>query len=563
MYLDHFGFHAPPFAITPDTELFFDGGERGHILEQLLAAIQGGEGIIKVVGEVGSGKTLLCRLLCRRLPQTTRVALLLNPGIPPEELIPALLREFRVAGSAEPGQSGQHHAFLEFLVSLKRQGEQAVILVEEAQSLPAPTLEALRLISNLETEQAKLVSIVLFGQPELDRNLRSGGTRQILERITTHLTLPALSLEDTILYLHNRVHASGYRGPQLFSSGAARCIHRASRGAIRQINLLAEKSLIHASRTGAHVIASQHVLQGISTCEFAPGILTWHRPALAACCLLSLLGGSMALHTSWARVDMPAVVQPVAPITPPALTTPPAPEVPLATVTPDPPRDPVAMALEPLPRTMLTLARTLAIVPEPRMLARVLPNVPEHRKHLKQLEPTGPTIPVTMASLFSQPMTYTGTERIKPFPPPRPVMREELLSPAPVLQPNDPMRDRVRAAHRWLESSNGIRYTIQLIHLRNDKGIQNIEKLLVTEESELTPRQLKIFRLRNQNLMVYLGDFNSETEAQEAIERLPQSLRSGNPLVQPMERVRTYVRDRTRPEGCLPGQENAACPPAA
>ncbi|MBF0190377.1 MAG: AAA family ATPase [Magnetococcales bacterium] len=547
MYLDHFGFHAPPFAITPDTELFFSGGERGAILEQLLQAIAAGEGFIKVVGEVGSGKTMLCRLMCRKLPTAARVALLLNPGIPPEELIGALLREFRLPPMTEEGQAARHQALLEFLVTRQRQGERAVIVVEEAQSLPPATLEALRLISNLETEQVKLVSIVLFGQPALDRMLHSGIGRQILERITTHLTLPRLSLDDTEQYLHNRLHTTGYRGPPLFSPGAVRRIHQSARGAIRQINLLAEKSLVQASRQGAHSVASRHVQQGISRCAFLHRIPVWRRPALAAAGVVTLLTGSMAMH-SWA-IHLPAL-----PLSLSALSVPrPA----ATTVEPGQPMaQPPQMTQQPrqagdspasrIPSTLseatsaratlLTLARTLTIPPP--SLARVAENA---------------SAPLSTTPLVAR------TRVLPPFPAP---VVQELVSLPENQNHADPMRERVRAAHRWLEASHDTRYTIQLIHLSHDTGIHNLDKALADAQPDLSARKLKIFRLRNQRLMVYLGEFDNETSAQEALQRLPSNLRSGNPRVMPLERVKTIVRDHTQPD-CQSGQENSPCVPSA
>ncbi|MBF0214034.1 MAG: AAA family ATPase [Magnetococcales bacterium] len=578
MYLDHFGFHAQPFAITPDTGLFFAGGERGATLDRLLHAIQTGEGFIKVVGEVGSGKTMLCRLLCRKLPQSTRIALLLNPAIPPEELIATLLREFRLPPMIESGEAARHQALLEFLVTLERQGERATILIEEAQSLPPATLEALRLISNLETEQVKLISIVLFGQPSLDPLLKQGGSRQILERITTHLTLPPLSREETKDYLHSRVHASGYRGPELFSPGSVRRIHRASHGSLRQINRLAEKALIHASTLGAHVISSRHVRQEFFPWALATRLASWHRPALAAGGMIALLAGSMSLH-SWA-LNMPEGSSPLADSRPaisaPANRNPlPLPE-PLTTLP--------KTGIEPLDlnATWLTLTRTLSTLPQrpsfaspeamplttattissrplsrvallkqPKPEPRVNASLPLRQKTASPLEP----VHVTAALVSSHPIAGVVLPKADP--------RERSAVSADPAEEADPIRERVHAAHRWLAASQSSRYTIQLIHLRNDQGILRLDRALASAQPDLHAKNLKVFRLRDQKLMVYLGEFQSETEAQEAIRRLPSELRSGNPRVMPMERVKTLVRDHSQPDGCQPGQENGTCAPTA
>ncbi|MBF0615071.1 MAG: AAA family ATPase [Magnetococcales bacterium] len=536
MYLDHFGFHAHPFAITPDTGLFFSGGARGDILEQLLQAVAAGEGFIQVVGEVGSGKTMLCRLLCRRLPPTTHVALLLNPALPPEELIGAVLQEFRIPWPAESGQTARHQALLEFLVSLEQRGERAVILIEEAQGLTPATLEALRLISNLETEQRKLVSILLFGQPGLERLLRRAECRQILERITTRLTLPALTLHETGLYLNNRVHLSGYRGPQLFAPVVVRRIHRASRGSVRQINLLAEKALIQATRHGAHVITSRHVRPAFLTLGRIPGMVQKYIPGLAAAGLLVFLAGTLSWHGgTWN--EMPWKTLPASPV---ATENLPVPDV-LAAVPPT--EEPKNLSQQSADsQTRLTLSRTLS---------PILPRTPTGP------QPQNATMLASL-TVTSLPARAARTDLIKPL---KPTVRE--VATLPVNTVADPMEERVRAAHRWLESSQGTRYTIQLIHLRQDKGIQQLDRALTMAQPDLHARKLKVFRLRNQKWMVYLGEFDSEQEAQEAILRLPQELRAGNPRALPIDRVKTLVRDHIRPNGCQNGQEKGACTPSA
>ncbi|MBF0260803.1 MAG: AAA family ATPase [Magnetococcales bacterium] len=640
MYLDHFGFHAPPFAITPDTELFFPGGERGDILEKLLKAVEAGEGFVKVVGEVGSGKTMLCRLFCRKLPGNARLALLLNPGIPPEELSGALLREFRLSPMREEGAAARHQALLEFFVSLERQGERAIIVVEEAQSMPPATLEALRLISNLETERVKLVSIVLFGQPELDRTLHARDSRQILERITTQLTLPKLSVEQTDQYLRGRLHASGYRGPQLFATGAVRAIHKAAHGSFRQINLLAEKSIVHASRGGAHQIQSRHVSQGISSLSGNANGLAWRRPTLAAGAMIALLAGGLALQSSWGihfspselvlsglptiasqadirpaslsttsptnqTLSVPKAASPTAasdtPASKPEIT--PVVATPNQTVQPLPapvvesnaPRKSEPVSAEPEADRHVTTHLT---PPKPLHATRPATTdaapgaesqpvaLPVAERGLPKIDPgaqvvasaltvsyepieMGPT-PLTLARtlrLPTPPMPASMVQPVKPtFAPSRITARKAApreVALLPGIQPNDPMRDRVRAAHRWLETSQNTRHTIQLIQLRNLEGIGKLEKSLAAARSDINIADLKIFRLRNQKLLVYLGDFDSEHEAQEALLRLPHDLLSGGPLVVPLDRVKTFVRDRTRPDGCATGQESRSCPPTA
>ena len=164
MYLEHFGLDHPPFRITPDTRVFYEGGDRGAVLEALAWAVENGEGIVKVVGEVGSGKTVLCRMLPQKLPAHVDVVYLVNPGLGPDDVIPAVAFELGLDIRAEE-RLAQQHRLHEELVERHARGRQVVVFIEEAQNMPLATLESLRLLSNLETDDAKLLQIVLFGQP--------------------------------------------------------------------------------------------------------------------------------------------------------------------------------------------------------------------------------------------------------------------------------------------------------------------------------------------------------------------------------------------------------------
>jgi len=172
MYYAFFGLSQAPFKITPDTDFFFEGGNRGAVLEALIYAISQGEGIIKVTGEVGSGKTMLCRVLQARLPRSVETVYLANPSVSPEEILHAIAFELQLPIGRDAGRLVVMHALNEYLMRRHAEGRQVVVFVEESQSMPIATLEEIRLLSNLETKQHKLLQIVLFGQPELDDNLR-------------------------------------------------------------------------------------------------------------------------------------------------------------------------------------------------------------------------------------------------------------------------------------------------------------------------------------------------------------------------------------------------------
>ncbi|HEX6005884.1 MAG TPA: AAA family ATPase, partial [Burkholderiales bacterium] len=184
MYYAHFGLHEPPFRITPNTGFFFSGGNRGAILEALIYAIMQGEGIIKVTGEVGSGKTMLCNMLQARLPAAVETVYIAHPNVTPEEIVHSIAFELQLAVERRAPRVEVMHHLQEHLLRRHAEGRRVVMFVEEAQGMPLATLEEIRLLSNLETREDKLLQIVLFGQPELDENLRTPGIRQLQERIT-------------------------------------------------------------------------------------------------------------------------------------------------------------------------------------------------------------------------------------------------------------------------------------------------------------------------------------------------------------------------------------------
>jgi MSHA biogenesis protein MshM len=269
MYFAHFGLSQAPFRITPNTEFFFPGGCRGTILDALVYAIVEGEGIVKVCGEVGSGKTMLCRMLLTRLPERIETVYLSNPNVSPEEVLHAITLELGLATPQCAGRLQTLQTLHEHLLKRHAQGRQVVVFVEEAQTIPIPTLEEMRLLFNLETERQKLLQIVLFGQPELERTLALPEIRQLKERITHSFTLPPLAREEVGEYLAFRLCAAGYRGPDLFSGPVVRYIARASQGLTRRINILADKTLLAAFAEDARAVKLKHAKSAAQDSEFA------------------------------------------------------------------------------------------------------------------------------------------------------------------------------------------------------------------------------------------------------------------------------------------------------
>ncbi|RSZ60092.1 AAA family ATPase [Massilia atriviolacea] len=268
MYHKHFGLHQSPFGITPNPAFFYAGNTRGEILDALLYAVEHGEGIVKVTGEVGSGKTMLCRMLEHQLPKRIDVIYLANPTLKNTEVA------YAIAGELELDVSGKRidevtRLLQADLIARHSAGRQVVLLVEEAQAMPLATLEEVRLFSNLETARHKLLQIVLFGQPELDEHLDLPGMRQFKERITHHFVVPAMPPDVIPDFLAFRLHAAGYNGPAVFSAAATRRIARVSQGIVRRINILADKALMAAYIDESDKVEARHAQAAIADCAFA------------------------------------------------------------------------------------------------------------------------------------------------------------------------------------------------------------------------------------------------------------------------------------------------------
>ena len=270
MYYDYFGFKQPPFRITPDTSLFYPGGDRGAILEALVYAILNGEGIIKVVGEVGSGKTMLCRMLEQELPESVEVVYLVNPSISPENTLHAIAFELKLAVNSSTSRFEVMNELQKYLLQRHSQNRQVVVFVEEAQSMPIATLEEIRLLSNLETQQSKLLQIVLFGQPELDEMIARPEIRQLKERITYSFQLTPFKTNDIREYINTRVRACGNRAGDLFTDAALKQIEQHSKGLLRRINILADKSLLAAFADSSHKVSVKHTRLAARDSEFLP-----------------------------------------------------------------------------------------------------------------------------------------------------------------------------------------------------------------------------------------------------------------------------------------------------
>ncbi len=323
MYLDHFGLAEAPFRITPHTDFFFAGAGRGATLEALIYAIANDEGIIQVGSEVGSGKTMLCRVLMERLPGHVVTIYLANPSLSRDDMLFAIAEDLQLAMPPETRLSTLLRLLQQKLIELYAAGRRVVVLIDEAHAMPAETLEEIRLLSNLESNQHKLLQLVLFGQPELDATLARPDMRQLRERITQHFTLEPLLRDDIAEYLRFRMRAAGYRGPDVFTPAAVKRIAAASLGLTRRINILADKALLAAFSENSHQIGQRQARAAIRDARYA--LPLWRRPRLrlaAAVALAGAVAGAAVVLRGGGFAPPPADPPPAAAA--PAPTPPPA-----------------------------------------------------------------------------------------------------------------------------------------------------------------------------------------------------------------------------------------------
>ncbi|QQX79722.1 AAA family ATPase [Shewanella sp. KX20019] len=269
MYLQHFRLTETPFSLTPNTEFFFGLAPHVEALQVLQTALQTGEGFIKVTGEVGTGKTLICRKLINELPERFHCAYLPNPYLTPAELRWAVAMELGLKHSSQMGQQQLTGLIQQQLMALSAHGHSIILVLDEAQALPDDSLEALRLFTNLETESRKLLQVVLFAQPELDERLAMSKFRQLRQRITFSYCLRSLTLNESSAYIQHRLKVAGSKDEALFTDFNAKRIAKAARGIPRLINILSHKALLVCFGEGVIKISKHHVDAAIADTEDA------------------------------------------------------------------------------------------------------------------------------------------------------------------------------------------------------------------------------------------------------------------------------------------------------
>jgi len=263
MYLKHFGLKELPFTITPDTGFFMNRAGYQDALNVLLIALRSGEGFVKVTGEVGVGKTLLCRKLINSLDANFVTAYIYNPYLQPETLLYAIADEIGVNYEPDSNRHVLQKDITGALQKISAGGRQMVLCLDEAQAMPIKTLEVIRLLTNIETEKKKLIQVVLFGQPELDSVLEHPSIRQLKQRITFSYKLLPLNRTALGKYVQHRLVVAGGKGNNLFSNSMLNQVYKSSNGIPRLVNILCHKSLLAAYGEGSRSVKSRHMQAAI------------------------------------------------------------------------------------------------------------------------------------------------------------------------------------------------------------------------------------------------------------------------------------------------------------
>ncbi|WJG09704.1 AAA family ATPase [Aliiglaciecola sp. LCG003] len=300
MYLYHYGIKELPFTLTPNTNYFFGLPSHKEAIAVLLTALKTGEGFIKVTGEVGTGKTLICRKLLNELPQDFVTAYIPNPYLSPVELRRAVASELNVSLTDHSDQQEFTQRIQQRLIHIHQQNKGVVLIIDEAQALPMESIEALRLMTNLETESRKLLQVVLFGQPELDEKLALPELRQLKQRITFSYTLRMMDVDQVYQYVRHRMSVAGYQGAEIFNRQCCQKLFKASNGTPRIVNVLCHKSLMLAFGEGKQVVEPRHVTLAIRDTEAAELPASHTRLAvLFSCLVVAVLLAAYVHYQGW------------------------------------------------------------------------------------------------------------------------------------------------------------------------------------------------------------------------------------------------------------------------
>ena len=279
MYEDYYGFTEKPFSLTPDPKYLFKSESHANALELLQYAIRRREGFVVVTGDIGTGKTTLCRALLEEIDRNTFSALVLNPFLSERDLLTLILQDFGVVSRDDVKRGRLAHVskqelietLYDFLLSLLPLRASAVLIIDEAQNLPMPVLEQIRILSNLETDKEKLLQIMLVGQLNLQQSLKAPEMRQLDQRVSIRYQLKPLTRDEVAAYISHRIRVAGPSTTVSFESKAIDLVHRRSDGIPRVVNLLCDRTLLAAYSARTHRVLPEMVKQASRTLELDNG----------------------------------------------------------------------------------------------------------------------------------------------------------------------------------------------------------------------------------------------------------------------------------------------------
>jgi general secretion pathway protein A len=314
MYEDYYGFTEKPFSLTPDPKFLFKSEPHANAFELLQYAVRRREGFVVVTGDIGTGKTTLCRALLEEIDRNTFTALVLNPFLSEDDLLRLILQDFGVISRDDVKRGRLAHVskqelietIYDFLLSLLPLRASALLIIDEAQNLPMPVLEQIRILSNLETDKDKLLQIVLVGQLNLQPLLKAPQLRQLDQRVSIRYQLRPLTRDEVADYVTHRMTVAGAPASVIFQPRALEMVHRRTKGIPRLVNLVCDRSLLAAYAGRTNRITADIVFQAAESLELAdesPSSLGWLRrrasvyvAAAGASVSLAVGGGMMALH---------------------------------------------------------------------------------------------------------------------------------------------------------------------------------------------------------------------------------------------------------------------------
>ena len=305
MYEDYFGFSEKPFSLTPDPKYIYKSESHARAFELLQYAIRRREGFVVITGDIGTGKTTLCRALLEQIDRRTFTALVLNPFLSEDDLLKLILQDFGVVSRDEirsgrlAGVSKQEliDTLYDFLLGLLPLKANAVLIIDEAQNLPLQVLEQLRILSNLETDKEKLLQMILVGQQNLKPLLKSPELRQLDQRVSVRYELQPMTQEETAAYVTHRLYVAGAQSGVTFTQKAVQTVYEYSSGTPRVINLLCDRSLLGAFSAKVHKVSHDLVIRAAESLELKPvekSRFSWLRrrnPVVAGIGTKLMLGG--------------------------------------------------------------------------------------------------------------------------------------------------------------------------------------------------------------------------------------------------------------------------------